>query len=160
MAPVATGLSVTLQSYEVFRRVYRKTCMRARVRFRRPLTPNSFFSSMLQGTGWVGTPKLTLSPGAWNRRYATAPVQTNLRSADSEMLFWTLWSCANHSESLTMTFRLRNAVWRKLYPRIYFNLNMMRFSFAERKNICYLLQPQHVRCSFAELKNIYYLLQP
>ena len=40
--------------------------------FRRPFTPNSFFGSMLPRPDWVGVPKLTLSQGAGNPRYATA----------------------------------------------------------------------------------------
>jgi len=37
-----------------------------------PLTPKSFFVSMQPRTVWVGAPKLSLSPGAGNPRYATA----------------------------------------------------------------------------------------
>ena len=44
----------------------------ARVSFRRPFTSNSVFASILPPgrAGW-GAPKLTLSPGAGNPRYAT-----------------------------------------------------------------------------------------
>jgi len=41
------------------------------VSFRRPFTLNSPFLSKLPRTDWVGVPKLNLSPGAGNPRYAT-----------------------------------------------------------------------------------------
>jgi len=45
----------------------------ARVSFWRPVTTNTLFASTLPRTGWVGAPKLTLSPGAGNPRCTTAP---------------------------------------------------------------------------------------
>jgi len=39
--------------------------------FRRPFIPNLFFAFVLPRTDWVGAPKLALSPGAGNLRYAT-----------------------------------------------------------------------------------------
>jgi len=49
----------------------------ARLSFRRPFTPNSFFASVLPRTDWMGAPKLTLSPGARNPRNATGYYSIN-----------------------------------------------------------------------------------
>jgi len=47
------------------------TICEVRLSFRCPLTPNSFFASVLPRTDWVVALKLTLPPGAGNPRYAT-----------------------------------------------------------------------------------------
>ena len=43
--------------------------------------------------------------------------QTNLCIADFEMLFWTLWTCANHSESFVTWSHCawRMILWRKTF---------------------------------------------
>ena len=54
---------------------------RSRVSFRRP---NSFFSSMQPWTGWVGSPKLSLPPGAGNPGYATSGKNITQASASRQ----------------------------------------------------------------------------
>jgi len=69
-----TGLETTT--------VYAGDC-RARVSFRHPFIPNSFFASMLPWTGWVGAPKLSLPPGVGNPRCVTASIHDVLHRRPS-----------------------------------------------------------------------------
>jgi len=49
-----------------------KMCLRAESTFDGLLFPTHSLRLSCQRAGWVGVPNLTLSPGAWNPRYATA----------------------------------------------------------------------------------------
>ena len=84
--------------------------------FRFPLTPNSFFASMLSQTGWVGGTKLTLFPGAENPGCATELVVEE--EEDFKYLGVVFTSEGRRNKEIDTRISKANAFLRELYRSV------------------------------------------
>ena len=62
-------------------------------------------------------------------------MHTNLCSGDFEMLFWTLWTCANHSESFVTW---RHCAWRMIFDVQLSSEPTCIASLQKLQNTCYV----------------------